>query len=83
MGEVDPDGSESLSERLQKDKNWSPLRAFAFMVFVMIYAPCFVTVAAIKKETNSWKWAVFSTAYSTALGFVVATIIYQVGSLLF
>jgi ferrous iron transport protein B len=81
MGEVDPEDSGSLSQRLTKDKDWSPLKAFAFMVFVMVYAPCFVTVAAIKRETGSWKWASFSVVYTTVLGFVAAVLIYQIGAL--
>ncbi len=83
MGEVETDDTSSLSERLQADETWSPIRAFAMMIFVMVYAPCFVTIAAIKKETESWKWAGFSMVYSTTVGFVLAVIIYQVGSLLF
>lgn len=81
MGDVDPEESESLAERLQSDPNWSKLRAFSMIVFIMIYAPCFVTVATIRKETNT-KWALFSTGYTTFLGFVFAVIIYQVGSLI-
>jgi ferrous iron transport protein B len=81
MGDVDPEDSGSLSHRLAKDEDWSPVKAFAFMVFVMIYAPCFVTVAAIRKETGSWKWAAFAVAYTTFLGFIAAVAIYQLGSL--
>jgi ferrous iron transport protein B len=81
MGIVDPEDSGSLSSSLAADPSWSPLRAFALMVFVMLYAPCFVTIAAIKKETGSWKWAAFSTIYSTAFGFVIAVLIYQIGGL--
>ncbi len=83
MGEVDAEQTEPLSTRLAKDKNWNPLRAFVLMLFVMIYAPCFVTVVAIKRETGSWKWALFSTVYSTTLGLVVAVAVYQIGMLLF
>ncbi len=73
--------NQSLETKLSSSEDWSRLRAFAFLLFVMAYAPCFVTIAAIKKETGKWKWALFSTVYSTALAFVVATIVYQVGSL--
>ena len=81
MGEVDPEEPEDLSTRISKDDDWSPLKAFTVMIFVLIYAPCVVTIAAIKKETGSWKWALFSTGYTTTLGFVVAVIVYQVGKL--
>ena len=81
MGTVDVEETTSLREQLQKDKSWSPLRAFAMMIFVMVYAPCFVTIAAIKKETGSWKWAFFSMGYNTMVGLVLAITIYQVGGL--
>lgn len=71
-----------LSQKLAGMEGWSPLKAFALIIFVMIYAPCFVTVAVIYKETGSWRWALFSTAYSTAFAYVLAVGIYQIGSLL-
>ncbi len=83
MGELDPDASRTLSEHLTRDPTWDPVRAFALMVFVMIYAPCFVTVAVIRRESGSWKWAGFATVYSTAAAFVLATLVYQVGQWLF
>jgi hypothetical protein len=83
MGNVDPEESESLSAQLAKDENWNKLKAFTLMLFVMIYAPCFATVATIRKETNSWKWASFSTAYSTIAAMVLAIIVYQVGNIIF
>jgi ferrous iron transport protein B len=79
MGDVDPDKSESLSERLRGDSTWNPLRAFTMMIFVMIYAPCVATLVVIRRETGSWKWAAFSTLYTTILAFIVATGIYQIG----
>lgn len=81
MGEISEDNSESLSQYLAQDKNWNRLRAFVLLIFVMSYAPCFVTIAAIKKETGKWRWAIFSTVYSTLLAFVVSVIVYQVGLL--
>jgi len=81
LGSVDPDDAQPVSEKLAEDRNWNPLKAFALMLFVMLYAPCVATLAVIKKETGSWKWTIFSTAYSTTLAFVIATLIYQIGSL--
>ena len=74
--------SASLSQRLAADPAWSPLKAFALMIFVMIYAPCFVCMTMIRRESGSWKWAFFSTAYSTTCAFILAVIIYQIGGLL-
>ena len=72
----------SLSEQLAKRSDWNPVRAFALMVFVMLYAPCLVTIAVIRRESGSWKWAAFSTLYSTTFAFVLAVIVYQVGMLI-
>lgn len=77
---VEPDNSESLSEKLAGEKDWNKVRAFALMVFVMLYSPCLATVITIRKETASWKWALFSTIYSTILAFIIAAIIFQTGS---
>ena len=82
LGEVDPEESGSLSNKLANDPSWSPLTAFAFILFVMLYAPCFVTVVVIRRETRSWKWAGFSMLYTTAAAIAVATAVYQIGSLL-
>lgn len=89
LGEVEPSEDideiitgNPLAKRLADNPAWTPLRAFAFMIFVMVYAPCFVTIAVIWRESGSWKWALFSTAYSTALAFVLATCVYQIGGLL-
>jgi len=79
MGDVDPEQADTLSRRLKKDPGWNPLRAFVMMIFVMIYAPCVATLVVIRRETGSWKWAAFSTLYTTALGFVLATVVYHVG----
>ena len=67
---------------LRNDPSWTPLRAFAFIIFVMLYAPCLVTVVTIARESQSWRWAAFSTLYSTALAFIAATLVYQAGLLL-
>ncbi|SHG34446.1 ferrous iron transport protein B [Desulfacinum infernum DSM 9756] len=82
LGDVEADESLSLSQRLQKDPHWNPLTAFAAMVFIMLYSPCFVTVTCIVKESGSWKWGLFSMAFNTVVAFLFATAIYQGGRLL-
>ncbi len=62
---------------------FTPLGAYAFMVMSLVYIPCIATIAAIKKETGSWRWTAFAVFYSLALGWGLATAIYQVGRLLF
>ncbi|WP_371372916.1 ferrous iron transport protein B [Sporomusa aerivorans] len=81
IGDAD-EGSVALQKALAADGSLTPLSAYALMVFVLIYSPCMVVLAVVKRETNSWKWAVFSSVYSTALAWFMAFLIYQVGSLL-
>lgn len=59
----------------------TPLAAYAFMIVTLIYIPCVATIATIKKETNSWRWMLFSVGYGLVLAWVLATLIYQIGSL--
>ena len=81
LGEIDPEETTSLSERLQGEEGWGPLTAFSLILFTIFYAPCFVTVVCIAKETGSWKWAAFSVVFNTGLALAVSTVFYQVGSL--
>jgi len=60
---------------------FTPLSAYAFMVMTLLYSPCAATFGIIKKETNSLKWALFSVAYSFAIGWSLAVLVYQVGRL--
>lgn len=59
----------------------TPLVAYGYMLFVLIYFPCIATVAAIKNESGSWKWAVFTICYTTLLAWIVAFLVHQVGSI--
>jgi ferrous iron transport protein B len=60
---------------------FTPLTAYAFMAFTLIYTPCLATIAVIKKETGSWRWTAFAIGYSLALAWIVAFLIYRVGLL--
>ena len=63
--------------------NFSPLTAYAFLLFVLIYFPCIATIAAIKNESGSWRWAIFAACYTTLLAWVVSAVVYQVGSIFY
>ncbi len=80
LGEVDPEESDSLSEILAKTPGWSPLAALSLIIFTIFYAPCFVTVVMIVRESGSWKWGAFSMAFNTTLAFVLAALVFQIGS---
>ena len=60
----------------------SPLAAYCYLLFVLLYFPCIATIAAIKNETGSWRWAIFAACYTTVLAWVVSAVVYQIGSLL-
>ncbi len=59
----------------------TPLVAFCYMLFVLIYFPCIATLVAIKQESGSWKWAVFTALYTTSLAWIVSFAAYQIGGL--
>jgi ferrous iron transport protein B len=79
LGEVDPEESRALSEILSKTPGWSPLAALSLIIFTIFYAPCFVTVVMIMRESGSWKWGVFSIVFNTLVAFLLAVTVYQVG----
>ena len=76
MGDLDSEDDKGLSNRLKNDPEWDILRALSLMIFVILYAPCFITVITMAKE-SSWKWAIFSVIYTTILAFIAATAVYQ------
>jgi ferrous iron transport protein B len=61
---------------------FTPLVAFAYLVFVLIYFPCIGVIATIKRESGSWKWALFTMFYTTGLAWLASFLIYNVGSLI-
>ena len=70
--------SVNLSDRIPI----TPIVALGYMLFALIYFPCIATLAAIKQESGSWKWAFFTAFYTTALAWVVAFIVKCLGVLL-
>ena len=61
--------------------DFSPLVAYSFLLFVLIYFPCIATVVAIKNESGSWRWAFFAAIYTTVLAWIVSAAFYQIASL--
>ena len=60
----------------------TPLIAFPYLLVVLIDFPCIATIAAIKGESGSWKWAAFAAGYTTLLAWVVSACVYQTGMLI-
>jgi ferrous iron transport protein B len=60
---------------------FSPLSAFSFLAFTILYMPCVAAFAASKRELGSMKEAILTAGYQTLVAYLVALIIFQVGSL--
>ncbi len=77
-----------LGEAAEEDPNliqvmqtmFTPASAYAFMVFTLLASPCFAAIGAIRREMGSWKWTFAALAYQTGLAYIMATLIYQIGS---
>nr|WP_321410122.1 ferrous iron transport protein B [uncultured Carboxylicivirga sp.] len=64
-------------------KVFTKVNALAFLVFILIYFPCVAVIAAIKKESGSWKWALFTIFYTTSLAWILAFSVNHIGNWLF
>ena len=60
----------------------TPLVAYAYLLFILLYFPCFATIAAIKNESGTWKWAIFTALYTTGVAWLVSALFYQVARLI-
>ena len=76
MEEDDEEGITSLIH-----DTFTPLSAFSFMAFTLLYTPCFAAIGAIKQETNSYKWALTMCAITLVTAYVVSFLIYNAGLL--
>ncbi len=61
---------------------FTPLSAFTFLVFTVLYMPCIAAFAATKRELGSWRQAIATVMFQTGMAYIVAFILYQLGSLL-
>lgn len=78
------DALDSAAQMMGTDMGtaFTTLSALAFMVFSQLYTPCVTALGTIKKETNSWKWMIFSAVYQFAIAWVISLLVYQGGRLL-
>lgn len=85
-GEDTNEHSQSLITSIREEENsagvkvFTPLVAFGFILFILIYFPCMAVIAAIRKEAGI-KWAVFTVFYTTTLAWLVSFCVYQIGQL--
>jgi ferrous iron transport protein B len=59
----------------------TPLAAYAYLIFILLYFPCIATIAAIKNETGSWRWALFAACYTTVIAWGISALVYRLGML--
>lgn len=71
-----------FAQRAREQSGFTPFTAYILMLFTLIYVPCMATIAVIKRETNGWKWPLFTIGYTTALAWIVCALVYQGGKLL-
>ena len=78
------DALDSAAQMMGTDMGtaFTTLSALAFMVFSQLYTPCITALGTIKKETNSWKWMIFSAVYMFVIAWVVSLLVYQGGRFL-
>lgn len=86
-GQEDEQITETLEHRLTTASSatgkpdFTPASALAFIVFILLYCPCFATITAIVRETGTWRYGLFSVVYNTAMAWGVAWIVYNVASI--
>lgn len=73
-------GMMSLTAQLA-EVGFGPLNAYCMMIFCLLYVPCAATIGTIKKETGSWKFTLKMILFQILVAWVVATLVYQIGSL--
>ncbi len=87
-GNTDKDDQNGLIGNLQASTNskgessFPPLVAISFLIFILIYFPCIGVIATIRRESGSWKWALFTIFYTTGLAWLMSFMVYQLGSLI-
>lgn len=67
----------------QLNPDFGPLNAYALMIFCLLYVPCAATVGTVKKESGSWKFTCKMILFQLTLAWVLATAVFQIGSLFF
>lgn len=77
-GELSEEGSE-IWAMIAAD--FGPVRAYSFMIFNLLCAPCFAAIGAIRREMNSGKWTLATIGYMCGFAYAISLIVYQIGGL--
>ena len=78
VGDAATAGISELAAPIQNA--YTPLSGLAFMTFSLLYMPCIAAFATLKREMNSWKWTLIAVGYQTGVAYVIALLVYQVGT---
>ena len=81
-GPAEPDALGDTRLQRALTQSVTPAAALAYMVFILLYFPCIATIVAIRRESGTWKWAIFTAVYTIVLAWVAAFITYQLASFL-
>ena len=79
LGGINEDDENGMTHLIQD--TFTPLSAYSFMAFTLLYIPCFSTIAAIKHEMNGYRWALTMCAITFVTAYVVSFLIYNIGLL--
>ncbi|MFA5850320.1 MAG: ferrous iron transport protein B [Bacteroidales bacterium] len=73
----------SLMSRIKEEKVFNKANALSFMIFALLYMPCVATAYTIRKETNTWKWALLSIFSTIAVAWIAGFFAYRIGLMVF
>jgi ferrous iron transport protein B len=74
---VDDENTSGLEQYIRADKSWTRPRVVAFLLFTLLYSPCFVTLTVIGQEAGGLRWSFFSLFFNLSLAYGVAVAAYQ------
>lgn len=80
LGGLEEDDEEGIKSLVHD--TFTPLSAFSFMAFSLLYIPCIAVLGVIKQETNTFKWPILMTAITLVTAYVVTFLIFNIGTLL-
>lgn len=64
-------------------KIFTPLTGVSYLLFILIYMPCIAVIATVKRESGSWRWALFLIFYTTLSAWIISFTVFQAGTLIF
>jgi ferrous iron transport protein B len=68
--------------QLMTQEGITPVAAYAYLIYILLYFPCIATIAAIRNETGSWRWAFFAAAYTTVIAWAASVLAFQIGNII-